>query len=80
MLDQSTLAVGNLGNSLRIFNITPDYDVNKLDEYKLPFDYQELLTMSLSNNKRFIVVGGQQKSIVVSIYKQCIIISQTCTI
>jgi hypothetical protein len=67
MLDHTKLAVNNNGNTLNIFKLMSDYTLNLLDQYQLPFKESEMTSISISNDKNLIVVGGQ-KYIVVSNY------------
>lgn len=66
MLNSSELAITNNGNTLKIFKLTSDFTLKLIDQYELPFKENELTSISISNNKNCIVVGGQ-KDIVVSI-------------
>lgn len=67
MIDCSTLALTYLGHLLRIFNVNVNCGIKKIDEYDLPFEAKELISISVSNNKQFIAIAGQKKIIVVSI-------------
>jgi len=66
MLDPSNLAVVNNGNSLEIYQLTLDWSLNLIYKYPLSFLEHEVTPISVSNNKRFIAIGGQ-KHIIVSI-------------
>jgi len=66
MLDASNLAVVDNGNYLKIYQLTSDWSLNRVYQYPLPFLEHEVTSISISNNKRFIAIGGQ-KHIVVSI-------------
>lgn len=69
VLNDSNFAVSNRGSSLSFFELTDEPKINFLVGYSLPFKDEELTPMSLSNNKKLIVVGGQ-KYIAVSIIIQ----------
>uniref|UniRef100_A0A2H8TPT9 Apoptotic protease-activating factor 1 n=1 Tax=Melanaphis sacchari TaxID=742174 RepID=A0A2H8TPT9_9HEMI len=66
MLDSSHLAVVDNGNHLKIYQLTFDLNLNLIDQYPLPFLEHEVTPISISNDKKFIAIGGQ-KHIVVSI-------------
>jgi len=66
MLDPSNLAVVDNGNFLKIYQLTLDLSLNLIYKYPLSLLEHEVTPISVSNNKRFIAVGGQ-KHIVVSI-------------
>lgn len=57
MLNPSTLAVVEMSKTLKILQLTNDSTL--IDEYHLPFKNNELIFISLSNNKKFTAVGGQ---------------------
>jgi len=65
MLDCSTLALTHSGKRLIIYNVING--INKIDEYALSFEKNELISINVSNNKQFVAIGGQQKIIVVCI-------------
>lgn len=79
MLDHTKLAVNNNGNTLIIFKLTTNCTLNLLDHYQLPFKENEMTSISISNDKNLIVVGGQ-KYIVVSNYLLFIYILYLSTI
>lgn len=60
MLDNSKLAITDNRISLKIYELTFDHNLIKIDHYTLPpsFKENELTSLSLSNNKNYIVVGG----------------------
>lgn len=63
MLDHSTLvvaAVTSSGNLLNIFKLTSEYKLRIIDKYEFPFKEFEKVSISASNDKHFIVVGGQK--------------------
>jgi len=66
MLDSSKLAVVDNGNYLKIYQLTLDWGLNLVYQYPLPLLEHEVAPISISNNKRFIAIGGE-KRIVVSI-------------
>jgi len=66
MLDPSNLAVVNNGRFLEIYQLTLDWNLNLIFKYPIPFSEHEITPISVSNNKRFIAIGGQ-KHVVVSI-------------
>lgn len=61
--DDSKLAVIDSSQNLNIFEITSD-KLDMIDQYKLPFTENELLSFSMSNDQNLIVVGGQNNMIV----------------
>jgi len=68
MLNNSTLVVTDTGDDLRIFELNTNNKLNQIELYKLPFIGSKLLSISISNNKQFIAVGGQKDCIVVCIH------------
>lgn len=60
MLDASNLAVVDNGNYLKIYQLTSDWSLNLVYQYPLPFLEHEVTPISISNNKRFIAIGGQK--------------------
>lgn len=74
MIDYSTFAIAHMSSCLRIYKLIYSQisssstlgKINKIDQYDLPFNINELISISVSNNKHFIVIGGQ-KNIVVCI-------------
>ncbi|XP_060875475.1 apoptotic protease-activating factor 1-like [Metopolophium dirhodum] len=60
MLDPSNLAVVNNGNCLEIYLLTSDWSLNLIYKYPLSFLEHEATPISVSNNKRFIAIGGQK--------------------
>ncbi|XP_050540508.1 apoptotic protease-activating factor 1-like isoform X2 [Daktulosphaira vitifoliae] len=58
MLDHSTLAVTDNG-SLKIFKIIDLEICAMVEQYSLPFNNNELTTISISHDGNFIAVGGQ---------------------
>lgn len=69
MFDDSNIVVSNNGSSLNFYKLTCDYEIDVYDMYSLPFTDKEFTPISLSNNKKLIVIGGL-KCIVVSIIIQ----------
>lgn len=66
MFNDSDFALSNNSSSLSFYKLTTDHEIDLYDIYSLPFKDNEFTSISLSNNKKLIVVGGQ-KCIVVSI-------------